>query len=180
MSRPTPEPGSARKLVWAPDDVIARLGEEVQPQASLPRRLGQAAITAFVFTWPPAFLVFAASTIAAPSTTNGASVGTTARWAVQFSVLIAITAVAAALWRTARPDAAEPSTRGVTLRVATQLLLTGGCAWLVLALHGLSVGQIAALTVALLVVLHLLPMVVARLLRRRRTRRRAGPPDPAP
>jgi hypothetical protein len=181
MSRPTPDARSARKLVWASDEVIARIEQQVQPQVSLPRRIALAAASAFVFTWLPAFIVFAATTIAAPSLTNEASVGTAAFWALQFAMLIAIAAVVTTVRRrAAKVDAAgtDTSTQGTLLRVAIQGLLTGACAWLVLALQGLSMSQIASLTVVLIVVLHLVPVIVARLLQRLRRRRRASLSDP--
>jgi len=183
MSRPTPDPGPAHKLVWAPDDVMTRLKQQVQPQVSLPRRMTQAATTAVVFTWPPAFIVFAATTIAAPSVTDDAGVGRTAFWALQFAALIAITAMVTTLRRHApKPEAADTdtSTPGILLRVAVDVLVTGACAWLVLALQGLSTSQIASLTVVLVVVLHLLPVLVARLLLRGRRRRQASQADPVP
>ncbi|MGI5213797.1 hypothetical protein [Plantactinospora sp. CA-290183] len=183
MSRPMPDPRSSGKLVWASDEVIARIGEQVQPQVSLPRRVALAATTAFVFTWLPAFVVLAAATIAVPSATNGASVGRAAFWALQFAILIAIAAMVTTVGRRAtRPDAAgaDTPTRGTPLRLVIHALLTGAFASLVLAPQGLSVSQIASLVVALIVVLHLLPVIVARLLQRLRRRRQAGSPDPAP
>ncbi|MFB6395893.1 hypothetical protein [Polymorphospora lycopeni] len=178
MSRPTPDPRSTRKLVWASDEVIARIGQQVQPQPSLPRRVALAAAAAAVFTWPPAFIVFAVTTVAAPSVTSDASVGMTAFWALQFAVLIAVAAMVKTMrLRTAEPDA-DMSTRGTARRVALNALLSGACAGLVLALQGLSIGQIATLTIVLIVVLHLLPVILARLLRRVRARRQASLSDP--
>jgi hypothetical protein len=181
MSSSTPGAGSARKLVRASDDVIARIEQQVRPQVILPRRIALAATSAFVFTWLPAFIVFAATTIAAPSLTNEASVGTAARWALQFSMLVAITAVVTTVRRrAAKLDGAgtDASTQGTLLRVAIHVLLTGACAWLVLALQGLTISQIAPPTVVLIVVLHLVPVIVARLLQRLRRRRRSSLSDP--
>ncbi|MEE6263147.1 hypothetical protein [Plantactinospora sonchi] len=178
MSRPTPETRRPRTLVWAPAGVMSRIQQQVQPRVSLPRRIALAATTAFLFTWPPAFVVFAVTTVAVPSTTNGASVGTAAVWALQFALLIAITAAVTTL---ARRDSgvdtttggSHPSTRRTALRVVMHVLLTGACAALVLAPQGLSVSQLAVLTVALVVVLHLLPVIVARLLQRAGRSRRS-------
>ncbi|MEV0395126.1 hypothetical protein [Polymorphospora rubra] len=183
MSRPTPETRSAGKLVWAPNEVIARIEEQVQPQPGPAKRVALAATTAVVFTWPPAFVVFAAATIAAPSLTNGAGIGTAAFWALLFAVLTAAVAMVTALRRRAdKPDVADtaPSTRATVLRIAVHALVTGGCAGLVLVWQGLSAGQIASLAGVLIVVLHLLPMIVARLLRRLRRRRQVGVSDPTP
>lgn len=170
MSRPTPEPPPARRLVWASEEVTTRLERQVRPRVSRPRRIVQAAITAFVFAWLPAFVVFAATTIVAPSATDGAGVGATAFWALQFATLIAVTAMVAALRPTAEPDPAETAgpRRGTLRRLAVHALVTAACAWLVLALQGLSTGQIAVLAVGLVAVLHLLPLLAARLLQRRR------------
>ncbi|KXK62304.1 hypothetical protein AWW66_09205 [Micromonospora rosaria] len=157
--------------MWASDEVIARIGDQVQPEVGLPRRMAAAATATVVFTWLPTFLVFAATTLAAPSVTNGAGVGTTAFWAVQVAVLLALAAMVGTLWRRdTGPDPAErvPPIGRALLRVAVHTLRTGACAGLVLAVQGLSVGQIATLTVALVVVLHLLPLVVARALHARR------------
>ncbi|WP_347654809.1 hypothetical protein [Plantactinospora sp. B5E13] len=146
-----------------------------------PRKMVLAATTAIVFVWPAAFVAFAATTVAAPSVTDGAGVGRAAFWALQVAVLIAIVAAATTLRRhTAEPDPAGggPPTRVRPLRVVGHLLVSTVTAALVLAPQGLSAAQIALLTVVLLVVLHLLPMVVARLLlRRRRGRRPADPSD---
>jgi hypothetical protein len=183
MSHPTPDTGPARKLVWAPEGVMTRIGQQVQPQVSLRKRIALTATVAVALTWPPAFLVFAATSIVAPSVTNDAGVGRTALWALQFAVLVALSPIVTTLRRRAgKPEAADPdtSTRGTVRRVAANVLLTGACAWLVLALQGLSTSQIASLTVLLTVVLHLLPMLVARLLRRRRGPGRASLSDPAP
>ncbi|WP_203857594.1 hypothetical protein [Plantactinospora mayteni] len=149
---------------------------------SLQRMVAAAATTAFVFTWPPAFVVFAVATIVAPSVTDEASVGLTAFWALLFAILIAITAVVQVLTRrrTATPEAADEdvSPRRIPLRMAINALVTGACAWLVLATQGLSTSQIAVLAVVLVVVVHLLPMIVARLLGRLSRRRRASSSDP--
>jgi hypothetical protein len=170
-------------LVWASDEVIARIGQQVQPEMSLPRRIALTATSAFVFTWIPACAVFAATTVTAPSVTDGASVGRTAFWALQFAILMAVAATVTNLRRrAAKPDAAgtDTSTRGIVLRLAINALVTGACAWLVLAMQGLSAGQTASLAAVLIVVLHLLPMVVARLLQRRGGRRQASSADPVP
>ncbi|MBE1490689.1 hypothetical protein [Plantactinospora soyae] len=183
MSHPTPDTRSARKLVWASDEVIGRIAQQVQPEVSLPRRTVLAATTAFVFTWPPAFIVFAATTIAAPSVTDDASLGTAALWALQFAILIAIGAAVTTLGRgAAKLDTAgsDMPTGGILRRVVTHVLLTCLSACLVLAPQGLSVSQIALLTVVLLVVLHLLPVIVARLLQRLRRHRQASLSDPVP
>ncbi|MEO3925074.1 hypothetical protein ABGB07_14580 [Micromonosporaceae bacterium B7E4] len=183
MSRPTPDTRSPRKLVWASDEVMTRIGQQVQPQVSLPRRMALTATYAFVFTWIPAFVVFAIATVAAPSATSGASVGRTAFWALQFGILMAVAATVTNLRRrAAKPDTAgtDTSTRGIVLRLAINALVTGACAWLVLATQGLSAGQTASLAAGVIVVLHLLPMVVARLLHGLRSRRQASSADPVP
>ncbi|MEV4756642.1 hypothetical protein AB0J86_16215 [Micromonospora sp. NPDC049559] len=181
MSSSTPGVDSARRLVWASDEVIARIEQEVRPQVSLPRMIALAATSAFVFTWLPAFVVFAATTIVAPSLTNEASVGTAAFWALQVSMLVAITAAVTTVRRRAAKlggAGTDASTQGTLLRVAIHILLTGACAWLVLALQGLSISQIASLTAVLVVVLHLVPVIGARLLRGIRGRRGPSLSDP--
>lgn len=169
MSHPEPEPPHARELVWAPDEVVVRLERQVRPPAGPLSRIMQAAVTALVFTWPPAFVVFAVTAGVAPAVTDGAGVGATAFWALQVAALIAVTAMVEALRRPAAgADAAEPprSPRRTALRLALHALVTAGCAGLVLALQGLTAGQIAVLAGGLVVVLHLLPTLVARLLHR--------------
>jgi len=181
VSNSAPGAGSARKPVWAPDVVLARVEQQVRPQVSLPKRIALTATSAFVFTWLPAFIVFAATTIAAPSLTNEAGIGTAAFWALQFSLLVVVTAVVTTVRRRAATlDGAgtDASTRGTLLRVAIHVLVTGACAWLVLALQGLSVSQIASLTVVLVVMLRVVPVIVARLLQRLRRRRRSSLSDP--
>ncbi|MFV2103562.1 hypothetical protein [Micromonospora sp. LOL_024] len=183
MSRSTPGPSAVGKLRWASDDVLTGIEQQVQPKVSLPRRLAQTTIVALVFTWPPAFVVLATATVVAPASTNDASIGTTALWALQFAVLIAVTALVTPLRSrsagAARPPAAgtdtpaaapDTSTRLAWLGLATNALLSAGCAWLMLALQGLSVNQVATLTVVLVVVLHLLPLILilSRMLRQRR------------
>ncbi|WP_433532369.1 hypothetical protein ACQPYA_10205 [Micromonospora sp. CA-263727] len=180
MSRPTPDARSSGKLTWASDDLRAHLAQQVQPQVSMARRLALTAIPALVFTGLPAFVLFAVTTVVAPSATDGASVGTAAWWALQFAVLMAVTAMVTALRRRADEAELDESTRSTSLRVALNALLTGACGALVLALHGLSTAQIAPLAVALVVLLHLLPLMLARRLRRRRERRQAGPSAPTP
>ncbi|MFY1670126.1 hypothetical protein ACN27G_09215 [Plantactinospora sp. WMMB334] len=183
MSRPAPDTGSPRRLVWASDQVISQIRQQVQPRVSLPRKLAVAGLAPLVFTWVPALAVFATMTVAAPSTTGGAGVGRTAFWAVQFAVLHAVAAVSTAWWRHAtRRDAgdAERTEPATPLRIASYLLLTAVFAVTVLALQGLSIGRIAWLTGVLLVVLHLLPVIVARLLGRRRGRDRPAPAQPEP
>ncbi|GIG92172.1 hypothetical protein Pen02_71080 [Plantactinospora endophytica] len=166
--------------MWASNEVLARIGEQVQPQVSLSRKIALAATTAFVFTWVPAFLALAITTLAVPSATDEAGVGTTAFWALQLAVLIAITAVVSTWRRNAEPDAAGAETPGrpAPLRIAIHVLVTGTCAALVLAAQGLSTGQIASLTIVLVAVLHLLPVILARLLRRGRRRSPAPAADP--
>ncbi|GIJ22484.1 hypothetical protein [Micromonospora lutea] len=82
--------------------------------------------------------------------------------------------VSAALRRPVEP-AADPSPRRLALRIAGHASVTVASAALVLALAGLSGGRIATLAAVLVVVLHLLPMAVARLVFRRRRRRSAEP-----
>ncbi|WP_326557394.1 hypothetical protein [Micromonospora sp. NBC_01796] len=181
MPLPTPEARPARKLVWASDAVVSQIGQRVQPQVSLPTKITQVATGALVLTWLPAFIVFAVTTIVAPPLTNEAGVGTAAFWALQFAMLIAIAAVVTTVRRrTAKRNPAETDTsaRGTLLRVAISALLTSASACLVLALQGLSISQIASLTVELIVVLHLMPIIVARLLQRLLRRRRASSSDP--
>ncbi|MDG4763499.1 hypothetical protein O7632_05155 [Solwaraspora sp. WMMD406] len=135
----------------------------------------RAVVLAYAFTWLPAFLVFAVATVVAPSLTDGASVAATALWALQFATLIAISAIVTALrsLRAAEPDEvdADTSTRRTLLRLVGGLALSGLFAGLVLAVQGLSVGQIAVLAGVLAAVLHLLPLIAARLLARAASRR---------
>ncbi|WP_422770096.1 hypothetical protein ACN28C_25675 [Plantactinospora sp. WMMC1484] len=183
MSHPSPDTGSPRKLVWASDQVITQIRRQVQPRISLPRKLAVAGLAPLVLTWVPAFAVFAAMTVAVPSTTDGAGVGRTAFWAVQFAVLHAIASVLTALWQhatsgdTADAEGADSSS---PFQIAGYLLLTVVFAGAVLALQGLAINQIVWLTAVLLVVLHLLPVLVARLLGRRRGRGRSGPAQAGP
>ncbi|WP_369937601.1 hypothetical protein [Plantactinospora sp. BB1] len=183
MSRPTPEGRSTGKLVRASDEVIARIEQQVLPKVSPTRRVTLTGTYAFVLTWPPVFVAFAVTTIVVPSLTDGAGVGRTALWALQFAVLIAISAMLGTLRRSAAErEAADPddTARKIALRLALHALLTAACAGLVLAPQGLSVGQIASLTAVLVVVLHLLPLVGARLLRRSGRGRQAGRSEPTP
>jgi hypothetical protein len=172
MSQPTDEIHTTRKLVWAPDGVLTRIQQQVQPKVSLPRNATTAATAAFVFTWPPTFILFTAATLAAPSVTGEASVVRVAFWALQFAILIAVGAAVATVVRALRQraDAADGNTSiwGTLGRVAAQAVLTGVFAWAVLALQGLSIGRIVSLAVMLIVVLNVLPVIVARLLHRRR------------
>lgn len=177
MADPTRDPHQPTgNLVRAPDEVITGVAQRVRSQDPPRRRPIQTGIWAFVFSWPPAFLVFAAVTIVAPSVTNQAGVGATAWWALLFAVLTGVTAVVESWWRpplsppseTPDPAGVDRSVSGIVLRVAIRALITAACAGVVLALHGLALHQIAVLAVALIVVLHLLPMAAARLLRRRR------------
>ncbi|MEV4711190.1 hypothetical protein [Micromonospora sp. NPDC049374] len=175
MAHPAPETGSEHQLVWAPGEVMARIEQEVRPQPSLPGRIALAAPTAFVLTWPPSFVVFALATLVAPSVTDEAGVGRVALWALQFAGLTAVAAaVGAALRRSGEPDM-NLSPGRIVVRIAGHALVTVVCAGVVLAVAGLSVGQYATLTAVLVVVLHLLPMTVARLLFRLRRRGSAGP-----
>ncbi|WP_326551201.1 hypothetical protein [Micromonospora sp. NBC_01813] len=186
MADQAPQTPTDRKLVWAPDMVRAGIAAEVMPQASqsLPQRLAQAARLALIFTWLPAFVVFAATTLAAPTVTNEASVAAAALWALLVAALIAGWAVVTELWRwrAGRPDEAAPETptRPIALRLLLGSLPTAVFTSLVLALHGLSVGQIAVLAGLLVAVLHLLPLLVARLLTRRRQASPESSPDPVP
>ncbi len=173
MAQPAPEAGTDGKLVWAPDEVAARIRQEVTPEPSLPSRVALAVLAAFVLTWPPTFVVFALATLVAPAATDEAGVGRVALWALQFAGLTR-GGGGAALRRSTEAEV-DPSPRRIALRIAGQTLVTVACAGLVLALAGLSVGQYAMLTAALVVVLHLLPMTVARLLFRLRRRRSASP-----
>ncbi|WBB46719.1 hypothetical protein O3597_16155 [Verrucosispora sp. WMMA2044] len=175
MAQPAPEAGTDGKLVWAPDEVAARIRQEVTPEPSLPSRVALAVLAAFVLTWPPTFVVFALATLVAPAATDEAGVGRVALWALQFAGLTAVAAAAGAALRRSTEAEVDPSPRRIALRIAGQTLVTVACAGLVLALAGLSVGQYAMLTAALVVVLHLLPMTVARLLFRLRRRRSASP-----
>ncbi|GAB3845001.1 hypothetical protein GCM10029963_22670 [Micromonospora andamanensis] len=175
MSHPAPETGSDRGLVWASEEVTDRIAQEVSPQPGLSNRIALAVPTAFVLAWPPAFLGLALTTLVAPSATDDASVWRVAFWALQFAGLTALAAaVSAALRRSAEPEV-DSSPRRIALRIAGHALVTVACAGLVLALAGLSAGQIATLAAVLVVVLHLLPMTVARLLFRFRRRGAAGP-----
>ncbi|GIJ35546.1 hypothetical protein ACIBQ2_14605 [Micromonospora sediminimaris] len=175
MATPAPEAGSEHQLVWAPGEVMTRIEQEVRPQPSLPRRIALAASGAFVLSWPPTFVVFALATFVAPSVTDEAGVGRVALWALQFAGLTAVAAVVGAVLRRSAEPELDPSPGRIALRIAGHALVTVACAGLVLALAGLSVGQYATLTATLVVVLHLLPMAVARLLFRLRRRGSASP-----
>jgi hypothetical protein len=174
-SQPAPAAGAGRPLVWAPDEVRFHIEQQVVPPVSRLRRVLLTAIPAFVLTWPLTFLVFVVATLAAPSVTGGASVGTVALWALWFAALFAIAALR--LDATGTGEEAEPSRRATVRRLAIHALFTGLCAALVLTLYGLSPGQVAVLAVAIIVVLHVLPVLVARLLGRRLRRRQAGAAD---
>ncbi|MFV2017761.1 hypothetical protein [Micromonospora sp. LOL_023] len=175
MADQAPRTPTDRRLVWAPDAVRAGIAAEVMPQASqsLPQRLARAARLALILTWLPAFVVFAATTLVAPGATDEASVAAAARWALQVAALIAGWAVVGEIWqwRAGRPDEAAPETptRPVVVNLVLGALPTAVCASLVLALHGLSVGQFAVLAGLLVAVLHLLPPLVARMIMRSRT-----------
>ncbi|WP_216592557.1 hypothetical protein [Verrucosispora sioxanthis] len=80
MAQPAPEAGTDGKLVWAPDEVAARIRQEVTPEPSLPSRVALAVLAAFVLTWPPTFVVFALATLVAPAATDEAGVGRVALW----------------------------------------------------------------------------------------------------
>ncbi|ROO52081.1 hypothetical protein EDC02_6980 [Micromonospora sp. Llam0] len=167
--------------MWASDEVRVGIAEQVLPlrdRQTRPATAVRAAVFVYAFTWLPAFVVFAVATTAAPASTNHASVAATAVWALQFATLIAVWAVVGALTsrQATATDGADgnPPTRRVLLRASGGALVTAGCAALVLALHGLSIGQLAVPVGLLVVVLHLLPALVARLLLRRRRR---GPAD---
>ncbi|MGC5030655.1 hypothetical protein [Micromonospora sp. DT229] len=161
-------------LIWAPDEVRLDIGKRVQPQQGPPRRVLGAAMTAFVFVGLPAFVIFTATTLLAPSVTNEASVGRVALWAGQVALLVAIGAAIGA-WRTREDKPQPPSTTwSIVRRLGWHLLSTGACAALVLALDGLAVGQILTLALLLAGVLHLLPLAVARLLTRSAGRDRAS------
>ncbi|WP_146017484.1 hypothetical protein [Verrucosispora sp. ts21] len=173
MSASGREPHAATNLVWAPDDVRVGIEQQVQPQQSLPGRAGRAATTAFIFVALPAFVVFTATTLVAPSVTDDAGVGRVALWAGQVAVLLAIGAAVSALrTRADRPE--PPTTWSIVRRLGWHLLSTGACTALVLALHGLAVGQILTLALLLGGVLHVVPLVVARLLSRAAGRGRAA------
>ncbi|WBB96472.1 MULTISPECIES: hypothetical protein [unclassified Solwaraspora] len=183
---PAPPSGPDRKLVWASDEVRVSIAEQVLPlrdRQSRPAAAVRAAVFVYAFTWLPAFVVFAVATTAAPAYTNHASVAATAVWALQFTTLIAVWAVVGAVTSrraTAADGAYEaPPARRVLVRASGGALVTAGCAALVLALHGLSIGQLAVPVGVLVVVLHLVPALVARLLLRRRRRGAADAPDPA-
>lgn len=190
MSSPAPSTPPDRKLVWAPAEVRAGIALQIEPQQAAQRRRAlvvQAVVLAYVFTWLPAFLVFGVTTAVAPSVTNKAGIGLAAFWALQFATLIAISAVVSALIRARRGSTEQtdetdrPLWTGRTLlRLAGQMLITGGYAAVVLALQGLAIWQIVVLAGALTALLHLLPPVVARLWQRRRQRDTVGAVDPAP
>ncbi|MER7165641.1 hypothetical protein ABT336_06100, partial [Micromonospora sp. NPDC000207] len=106
MANPEPDTPPARRLVWAPDEVRVRVDP---PRIGTGRLVTTAALTGLVFTWPPAFLVLTAATLAAPSLTDGAGIGATARWAAQIAVLVAVGAVVTVLRRRdTPPGAADP------------------------------------------------------------------------
>ncbi|WP_433389298.1 hypothetical protein [Micromonospora sp. KLBMP9576] len=170
MSDPAPHTRSARQPEWASDDATGGSTQEVQPPPSLPDpNPFTTAVRAFLLTWPPTLVVLVAATVAVPSATDDAGPGAAAMWALDFALLIAIAASVSTLRHRDRKPGADGTARPiqrVLLRVAAQVV----CAWLVLALHGLSVSQIASLVVALIVVLNLLHVTAARLLHRRRGR----------
>ncbi|RIV39733.1 hypothetical protein D2L64_07980 [Micromonospora radicis] len=155
--------------MWASADVLADLGQQVQPQPSRRRRAAVAGPAAFVFTWVPTVLVFVATTLTVPAVTDAASAGTVMIWAAQVAALIAVVAAVTTLRsRDVGADAeTDPGAARVALRVGLHALVTAGAAGLVLALQGLSAGQVATLAVLLVVVLQVLPTAVVRLLRRR-------------
>ncbi|WFE23211.1 hypothetical protein O7621_07870 [Solwaraspora sp. WMMD937] len=174
MSQPTPDTRPDRQLVFASDEVMGRIAQQVQPQIQQPAaaELVRVTLFAYVFSWLPAFVVLAVATAVAPSATSGASVAATALWALQFATLIAISTVVTTLvQRRATPaeraGADTPPSR-VLLRAVRGALFTVACAALVLAWQGLSVGQIAVLAGMIAALLHLAPMFIARLLLRRR------------
>jgi|GEM_PF-1876854 len=173
MSQPTPETRPDRQLVFASDEVMGRIAQQVQPQIQQPAaaELVRVTLFAYVFSGLPAFVVLAVATAVAPSATSGASVAATALWALQFATLIAISAVVTTLVRgpaTPAEQGADTPPSRVLLRAVRGGLLTIACAALVLAWQGLSVGQIAVLAGMIAALLHLAPMFIARLLLRRR------------
>lgn len=168
-----PESGSddvGGSLVWAPDRVRVHLAEQTLPRASVPRLAVRMAVTCFVVTGPVAWLVFAVITLAVPAVTGGAGVATAGFWALLFAALLTVVTLVVSLRRLvaeARDVAERPARRSVVRRLGIPVVLTGVCAGAVLAASGLSFGQTAVLTGALIVVLHLMPMLVAGLLARR-------------
>jgi len=172
MSQPTPEIRPNRQLVYASDELMGRIAQQVQPQIQQPGAVGlvRVALLAYVFSWLPAFVVLAAATAVAPAATSGASVAATALWALQFATLIAISAVVTTLVRrpaTPAEQGADAPPSRILLRAVRGALLTIACAALVLAWQGLSVGQIAVLAGMIAAVLHLAPVLIARLMLRR-------------
>ncbi|NGM11483.1 hypothetical protein ENC19_01690 [Verrucosispora sp. CWR15] len=120
MAQPAPEAGTDGKLVWAPDEVAARIRQEVTPEPSLPSRVALAVLAAFVLTWPPTFVVFALATLVAPAATDEAGVGRVALWALQFAGLTMIAAAAGAALRRSTEAEVDPIARQITLRIAGQ------------------------------------------------------------
>ncbi|MFI7025541.1 hypothetical protein [Micromonospora sp. NPDC049900] len=168
MSEPTPGPRRVGQLVWAPDEVTAGIGSQVQPQVGRGRRALQTGLAAFLLTWVPTLFILLAATFAVPSLTDDAGAGRVALWALLIAVLFAVTAAVSTLW--SNPDRAgeEPSGLVVALRVARGAVLTGVGAGAVLAWQGLSVRQAVTLAVILALILRVLPVVAARTLQRRR------------
>ncbi|GGM17966.1 hypothetical protein [Micromonospora yangpuensis] len=172
MSQPAPDSPSPRKLVWAPEAVRVQVEE---PPVGVARLMTMAVTTAMVLSWPPIFLVLAGATLVAPAVTDRAGIGATAGWAAQIAVLVAVGTMITAVVRRGRvsegPDG-DTSLRTTALRVALHSVVTGGCAALVLAWHGLGVGQVLVLVAVIVTVVHVLPVVVARVAGRAARRRR--------
>ncbi|WP_432050415.1 hypothetical protein [Verrucosispora sp. NA02020] len=173
MSEPTPEPRRVGQLVWAPDEVTAGIGSQVQPQVSRGRRALQTGLAAFLLTWVPTLAILLVANFAVPSLTDDAGAGRVALWALLIAVLFAVTAAVSTLWSRPDRDGEEPSGLVVALRVARGALLTGVGAGAVLVWQGLSVEQAATLAVILALLLRVLPVVAARTF----ARRRSGPAE---
>ncbi|MFY1697465.1 MULTISPECIES: hypothetical protein [unclassified Solwaraspora] len=184
MSSPASDRRPDRQLVWAPAEVLTGIAGQIEPLQARERlrtTIIRSVLLAYVFTWPPAFGVLAAATVAAPTLTDAASVGATAGWALQIATLIALWAAVSALMshRRAATESADPevlSRSRLLLRLAGNAARTGALAAVVLALAGLAPGQVAALAGAVAVVLHLLPMLAFRLLTRGRRADPVGEP----
>lgn len=163
-------------LVWASDQVRADIEKQVRPGLSVPRLAVRAAVSCFVVTGPLAWLVFVVITLAAPAVTDDAGIGAVGLWALWFAALLTVLTLVVSLRQLsakADDDTAEPPSRwSMVRRLGMSMLPTGACAAVVLAFAGLAVGQIAVLTGALIVVLHLVPALVAQLPARRSRRRR--------
>lgn len=169
--------GPVRGIVWAPDSVRASLEEPVRPRIG-PAGVLLMVVVGGVFTWVPAFAVFALAGAVAPAVTGGAGIGEVALWALLFTVLTGIVEGVTALLGKLRDrhrarEAAQDTEDGpvwlIVLRVARRTAQTAVIAGLVLAPQGLGAAQVAWLACGLGVLINVVPVAAANLLHRRRS-----------